>query len=254
MSRWDGMADKDVQPLRPLHRPKLYEQVVERLSEHVAAAGLKVGDRLPAERELVTRLGVSRTSIRQAIVALEVQGLVEVRHGGGVFLLRVNWAPEPETVLLARQQRLPDVLEARDALETKTAALAAHRRTEDDMDEIDAALRDMRDAIDRGELGEDADRRFHDAITAAARNPLIAEAMTVLSERIAESRRESLNQPGRPQQSLAQHTAIAEAIRRGDPDAAAAAMHLHVSSVGKVKLLEWSAGEEPEAAESETDE
>jgi GntR family transcriptional repressor for pyruvate dehydrogenase complex len=235
------------QSLRPLPRPKLYEQVVERLREYVRTNGLHVGDRLPAERDLAGRLGVSRTSIRQAVVALEVQGLVEVRHGGGIFLLREHWSPEPFARMLDRRRRLPDVLEARDALETKTAALAAQRRTEADLAELDAALEDMALAIKNGELGERADRRFHGAITKAAGNPLITDAMARLSERIAESRTESLRQPGRPEQSLAQHRAIAEAIRRGDPDAAAAAMHTHVSSVGRVKLLEWTPtdGEEP---------
>jgi GntR family transcriptional repressor for pyruvate dehydrogenase complex len=244
----------DVPALRPVNRPKLYEQVVDRLREHVAAAGLHVGDRLPAERDLAARLGVSRTSVRQAIVALEVQGLVEVRHGGGIFLLREHWAPEPLARMLDRRRRLPDVLEARDALETKTAALAARRRTEDDLREIDAALEDMRRAIKDGELGEHADRRFHGAITSAARNPLIAEAMANLADRIAESRTESLRQPGRPAQSLAQHLAVAEAIRRGDPEAAATAMHIHVSSVGKVKLLEWSPADEPANGDPGNDE
>ncbi len=236
----DPNGQLDGTALRPLARPKLYEQVIERLREHVLDAGLHAGDRLPAERDLAARLGVSRTSVRQAIVALEVQGLVEVRHGGGIFLLRDQWAPEPISHLLDRQRRLPDVLEARDALETKTAALAAARRTEADLAEMDAALADMAAAIAAGDLGEQADRRFHGAITAAARNPLLTQAMANLAEAIAESRVESLRQPGRPGQSLAQHRAIAEAIRRRDPDAAAAAMHAHVTNVGNVKLLSWS--------------
>lgn len=226
--------------LRPLARPRLYEQVAARLREYVIAHGLRAGDRLPPERELADRLQVSRTSVRQAIVALEVQGLVEVRHGGGNYLLRDRLEPEPLENLLARKRRLPEILEARDAAETKLAALAAQRRTADDLAAIDAALAAMRAAIERGELGLDEDERFHGAVIAAARSPLLADFMGHLSQKIAESRRESLRQPGRPAQSLLQHEKVAEAIRAGDPAAAAAAMHAHVRSVGDVKLLNWT--------------
>lgn len=227
--------------LRPLARPRLYEQVVARLREYVQTEGLRTGDRLPPERDLADRLGVSRTSVRQAIVALEVQGLVEVRHGGGTYLLRDRLDAEPLETMIDRRRRLPDVLDARDALETKLAALAAVRRTEKDLKEIDTALAAMADAIGRGELGVTEDQRFHAAITAAAHSTLLADFMAEISLQIAESRTESLRQPGRPAQSLQQHRLIAEAVHAGDPKAAAQAMHTHVDSVGHVKLLEWQA-------------
>jgi GntR family transcriptional repressor for pyruvate dehydrogenase complex len=226
--------------LRPLARPRLYEQVATRLREHVTAQGLRAGDRLPPERELADRLQVSRTSVRQAIVALEVQGLIEVRHGGGNYLLHDRLEPEPLEHLLARRRRLPEILEARDAAETKLAALAAQRRTEDDIAAIDAALSAMRSAIGRGELGVDEDESFHGAIIAAARSPLLADFMVHLTREVAESRRESLRQPGRPSASLRQHEKVADAIRAGDSARAAEAMHEHVQSVGDVKLLAWS--------------
>jgi GntR family transcriptional repressor for pyruvate dehydrogenase complex len=167
--------------------------------------------------------------------------LVEVRHGGGTFLLRDRLDAEPLEVMIDRRQRLPGVLDARDALETKLAALAAVRRTDDDLAEIDAALAAMSDAVHRGELAVTEDQRFHAAVTAAARSPLLADFMAEISLSIAESRTESLLQPGRPAQSLHQHKLIAEAMRSGNPEAAARAMHTHVDSVGHVKLLEWHA-------------
>ncbi|MFF4258688.1 FadR/GntR family transcriptional regulator [Streptomyces sp. NPDC001663] len=229
--------------LRPLARPRLYEQVVERLREYVGAEGLKAGDRLPPERDLADRLGVSRTSVRQAIVALEVQGLVEVRHGGGTYLLRDRLQAEPLETMIERRRRLPDVLDARDALETKLAALAAVRRTDQDLAEIDTALAAMAAAVERGELGVDEDQRFHAAVTAAAHSTLLADFMAEISLSIAESRTESLRQPGRPARSLDQHRGIAEAIRARDPERAAAAMHTHIDTVGSVKLLDWEAEE-----------
>jgi GntR family transcriptional regulator, transcriptional repressor for pyruvate dehydrogenase complex len=225
--------------LRRLTRPRLYEQVVESLREYVQAEGLGAGDRLPPERDLADRLGVSRTSVRQAIVALEVQGLAEVRHGGGTYLLRDRLDAEPLEAMIDRRGRLPDVLDARDALETKLAALAATRWTPQDLVEMDAALAAMAEAIDRGELGVAEDKRFHAALTAAAHSVLLADFMAEISLSIAESRTESLRQPGRPAQSLRQHRLIADAVRARDPEAAAHAMHAHVDTVGRVKLLEW---------------
>ncbi|HEY3685374.1 MAG TPA: FadR/GntR family transcriptional regulator [Streptosporangiaceae bacterium] len=230
--------------LRPVARPRLYEQVVGALRDYVVESGLRVGGRLPPERELAERLGVSRTSIRQAIVALEVQGLVEVRHGGGTYLTRDRLEPEPLERLVDRKRRLPEILDARDAIETKLAELAARRRDDADIAEMDAALAAMRAAIDRGELCVEEDRRFHGAIIAAARSQLLADFMAHLSGEVDESRRESLRQPGRPVQSLEQHVRVADAIRDGDPERAAAAMHAHVENVGHVRLLTWTPDED----------
>ncbi|RRO18942.1 FadR family transcriptional regulator [Saccharopolyspora rhizosphaerae] len=229
--------------LRPLNRPRLYEQVVQRLREHVAGSGLRAGDRLPPERALAEQLGVSRASVKQAIVVLEVQGLVEVRHGGGTYLLRESLEVEPVEELVERKRRLPDVLDAREGLETKLAELAALRRTDEDMAEIDAALAAMREEVESGEVGADGDRRFHAAVTAAAHSALLAEFMRTIAAEIAESRTESLRQPRRPPKSLAQHERIAEAIRKGDAKAAASAMARHLRTVSRVRLLDW----DPEA-------
>lgn len=230
--------------LRPLARPRLYEQVVQRLREHVTDSELDVGDKLPAERELAERLGVSRTSIKQAIVVLEVQGLVEVRHGGGTYLRRKQLESEPVAELVARKRRLPEILDAREGLETKLAELAAERRTEADLVELDAALDEMRGQIDAGELGNEGDRRFHAAVTAAAHSGLLAEFMRAIADEVAESRQESLRQPNRPPKSLVQHEHIAEAIRAGNPDTARSAMRRHLETVRRVRLLSWEPEED----------
>ncbi len=226
--------------LGPVSRSKLYAQVVDRIRAHVVESGLRTGDKLPSERDLAERLGVSRTSVKQAIVVLEVAGLLDVRHGGGTYLRRDNLDVEPVEELVARRRRLPDVLEAREALETKLAELAAARRTPADLDAIDAALDLMADEVAAGGSGAEGDRRFHAAVTAAAYSSLLAEFMRSIADAVTESRHESLRQPGRPPRSLSQHRRIAEAIRSGDPKAAAAAMRRHVQTVSKVRLLAWT--------------
>ncbi|MDT9592107.1 FCD domain-containing protein [Nocardioides zeae] len=219
-------------------RTRLYEQVAEQITAWVAAEGLVAGDRLPPERELAVQLGVSRATLSQALVALEVVGVVAVRHGDGTVLTGAEAASAPVmSAIRAHADRLPEVIDARDALETKIARLAAERRTDDDLAEIDAALRDMERDIEGGGRGVHADERFHGAVTRAAHSPLLAQMMATIGELIRESRIESLAQPERPRNSLAGHRAVADAIAAGDADGAAAAMHAHIMMVSDVALL-----------------
>nr|WP_221219018.1 FadR/GntR family transcriptional regulator [Prauserella isguenensis] len=234
-------------------RPRLYEQVIDRLREYVAQARLGAGDKLPAERDLAQQLGVSRTSVKQAIVVLQVQGLVEARHGGGTYLVGHTLDAEPVEQLVERRQRLPDVLDAREAVETKLAELAAQRRTKVDLDAISAALDHMREEIAAGSYGVEGDRRFHAAVTAAARSDILAEFMNSIAERITESRTESLRQPGRPSRSLTQHVAILDAISLGDGRRAATAMRRHLRTVAKVRLLSWNPDDEDDGRRDEDD-
>ncbi|VXC09699.1 FadR/GntR family transcriptional regulator [Nocardioides sp. AX2bis] len=243
-------------------RARLYEQVAAQITDWIAAQDLAAGDRLPAERELATRLGVSRATLSQALVALEVVGVVAVRHGDGTVVTErgvrgaaAGRAPLDEPAgeiadgiadgitdeiteaIRAHADRLPDVIDARDALETKLAALAAQRRTAEDLAVIDEALAAMAADVEAGGRGVEGDELFHAAVTAAAHSPLLEQMMRTISTLIAETRLESLSQPGRPRVSLAGHGAVAEAIRLGDPEAAAAAMHAHVGTVSDVALL-----------------
>ena len=231
------MSDTSPRFPRPLQRTRLYEQVAEQISAWIAENGLRAGDRLPPERELATRLGVSRATLSQALVALEVVGVVAVRHGDGTVLTDKAGSARIKDAIRAHADRMPEVIEARDALETKLAALAAERRTDADIAAITAALDEMARDIESGGRGVHADEHFHGAVTAAAYSPLLASMMATLRELIVETRIESLSQPGRPRDSLAGHQKIADAIIAGDPNAAYQAMHEHVLMVSDVALL-----------------
>lgn len=221
-----------------LMRTRLYEQVAGQITAWIEANGLTAGDRLPPERELATRLGVSRATLSQALVALEVIGVVVVRHGDGTVLTEASHGQQRIVeAIRAHADRLPEVIETRDALETKIAALAAVRRTDEDLARIDDALAAMAADIEAGGRGVEGDERFHGAVTAAAHSLLLARLMDEIGDLIKETRIESLGQPGRPQNSLAGHRAIADAIRAGDPEAASAAMHAHVEMVSDVAVL-----------------
>jgi GntR family transcriptional regulator, transcriptional repressor for pyruvate dehydrogenase complex len=224
-------------PLRPVSRPRLYEQVAQQILAWVRDNGLEVGDRLPPERDLAVRLGVSRATVSQALVAMEVVGVIHVRHGDGAVLVDSSGSSKVVEALRRHAQQLPDIIEAREALESKLAALAAERRTEEDLARIDAALADMKRDIEDGGRGVEGDEAFHAAVTTAGHSALLQQLMNEISDLIKETRIESLSQPGRPQESLGGHRAIAAAIRDQNPDAAAAAMRAHVDKVSDVALL-----------------
>ena len=218
-------------------RPRLYEQVVSQIQSWIAENGIGVGDRLPPERELATRLGVSRATVSQALVAMEVAGVVSVRHGDGVILMEPAGSTKVIHALRQHAQQLPDIIEAREALETKLAALAAVRRTEQDLAAIDDALEVMERDIQAGGRGVEGDELFHAAVTAAGHSRLLAKMMVEISDLIRETRIESLAQPDRPMNSLHGHRKVAEAIRAGDAVAAVEAMQAHIEMVSDVALL-----------------
>ena len=231
------MTEVSSASLGRVRRQRLYEQIAQQLYEHIKEAGLRPGDRLPPERELASRLRVSRASLAQALVALEVLGIICVRHGDGAVVVEHSSDRQVVTALRAHRDRLPEVLEARIALEVKLASLAAVRRTEADLRSIDQTLLAMAADIEAGGRGVEGDELFHAAVTAAGHSALLARLMHEISELIRESRLESLAQPGRPAASLAGHQRVADAIRDQDGARAAAAMEAHIELVSDVAVL-----------------
>jgi GntR family transcriptional repressor for pyruvate dehydrogenase complex len=233
----ERVGESVVEQLRPVARPRLYEVIVEQLCAYIADNEMDPGDRLPAERDLAAKLGVSRASLSQALVALEVQGVLSVRHGDGAILIR---RPAEERAIKALREhvdRIPDIIEAREALEVKLVGLAAARRSDAEMAAIDAAIDKMEAEVDAGERGVVGDEMFHEAITAAAHSSLLAKLMHEISGLIKETRIESLSQEDRPRASLEGHRRIADAVRKQDPQEASQAMADHIRLVSDVALL-----------------
>jgi GntR family transcriptional regulator, transcriptional repressor for pyruvate dehydrogenase complex len=226
-----------VEQLRPVTRPRLYEVIVEQLCAYIADNEMSAGDRLPAERDLAANLGVSRASLSQALVALEVQGILSVRHGDGAILVRPPTEERAIRALREHADRIPDIIEAREALEVKLAGLAAARRTDAEMAAIDTAIATMASEIEAGDRGVVGDEMFHEALTAAAHSSLLAKLMHEISGLIRETRIESLSQEDRPRASLEAHRRIADAVRKQDPQEASRAMADHIRLVSDVALL-----------------
>ena len=221
--------------LQPIARSPLYEQVVERLREFIDAQQLQPGDRLMSERELAERLGVSRTSVRQALTALRVMGLVEIKHGDGVYLLRSpgDVIPNLASEIVGSEVDHPMIWEVREGIEVQAARLAARRRSDADVAAMREALDLMETAIAGGDDGILEDRRFHHAIVAAAGNPLLRQLTDQLAGLIDRTSEASLTLAGRPPISLESHRAILAAIERQDEAAAAEEMRQHVMTSGQ---------------------
>lgn len=229
----------------PSAKPRpLYERVVGRLEALIRAEELRPGDRLMTERELASKLGVSRTSIRQALTALRVRGIVEVRHGDGIYLVRessdlVGTLAEG---LIESHKHLPAINEVREAVEPKAARLAARRRTDADVAAMRAALDTMRAEIADGQPGLAGDAAFHRALVAAAHNEVLSTVYEQLTPGLDQSSQASLVRPGQPECSLREHERVLDAVAGQDEEGAELAMRLHVRDFSDLEMVDRSGG------------
>ena len=217
-----------------IKQKRVYEDIVGQVQALIQDGLLKPGDRLPSERELAERFQVSRSSLREAIRALELQGLVVSRPGAGTFVSTES----VETILSiiegsinGSSEYLADIFEVRHLLEPQIAALAAERATRDDIQSMARSLEEQAEQIDRGETGVEGDMAFHFAMARATHNETLVRVMSTIADIVHQSRDQSLQNPGRPQRSLASHRRILEMITRGEAEAARPAMEHHLSDV-----------------------
>ena len=231
------------EPLRGLQR---YERVAERLAGEIRAGVFVPAERLPSERELARRLGVGRASVREAIAALQVQGLIETRPGSGSFVAPDALDRMPTASALPHDASPVAVLEARATLEPAVARLAAERAQPDPVAErlLDAMelSSDPGDPTARAGWNE-SDRLFHRQIAAMTGNPVllgIAGHVAALMDQPLwqRLRDDSIAQPGRARVHAAEHRMIYEAIAEGDPDAAATYAAGHVRRVRRYMTLD----------------
>jgi len=217
--------------MKPIERTTLAASAFEQLISHVVNGDWKAGDRIPPERELCQQLGIARTSLREALKAMELVGMLDSRVGDGTFVC-------PRSEFLARpllwaftgtdETELKDVMEARVMLERDLAGLAAERGSEDEIAKIGDAVRAMKDSVASGTLMIEADMRFHLAVAEAAHNGVLQNAVQLLRNLMRHWINLKLLIPNVPTRVLNQHVHIYEAIRARDADAARAAMRKHL--------------------------
>ncbi|WP_315078005.1 FadR/GntR family transcriptional regulator [uncultured Clostridium sp.] len=168
----------------PIKTPKVYDQVIEQIKYKIKSGELKKGDKLPSEREMAESLCVSRTSIREAIKALEVIGLIESRQGAGNYI-RTNFDNslfEPLSVMFMLQESsLKEMYDLRKTLELECGRLASKNITDNELDHLSAILDRMYEAGTEEESLE-LDIKFHYVVAKAARNVLLINILEVISQ------------------------------------------------------------------------
>lgn len=226
-------------PIQPISLQRLYQQIADKIAALISAGEFKLGARLPPERDLALQFGVSRPTVREALVALEIAGLVEVRTGSGAYVKQVK----PTGGANGKPTRVDDagpgafdLITARRAIEPAVAALAAQLAEKDDLARLAAATAEFERHWHGSHWDKlEADRLFHVTLAAATRNPLLLKIVedlwtdmfgpifAVLSERTQLTNRQ--------QMTFHDHRVIMSCVERRDPVGAAGAMNNHLLHV-----------------------
>ena len=219
-------------PLQAVEPQRLYRQIADQLRTLIQSGEFVAGSRLPAERDLAKQLGVSRPSVREALIALEVEGWVEVRTGSGVYVLDRALHQTAEHKPITTEWGPLELIRARRVVEGEIAAIAALQAKRKHLDAMRQALADMTRDASAGVLPLEGDRAFHSAIVECTGNVVLME--TVHS--FWDSRRGPLftrlggyfETVQSWHSAIAEHTTILDAIAAHDGPAARAAMHIHM--------------------------
>lgn len=211
---------------------RLYMEVANQIERLIRSGEIAPGERLPAERSLAASFGVSRPTIREAMIALEIAGLVEIRTGSGIYAVQPGAVPEKG---MRDQGPGPfEILEARLLIETETAALAAGHISDMQLAELESALHDMEKENAEGPVTERADQRFHCVIAQSSANNALASIVEWLWEMRNQSEVSTLFHRRVSEQGvhpdLEDHVRVFDALKRRDPARARNAMHRHISN------------------------
>jgi GntR family transcriptional regulator, transcriptional repressor for pyruvate dehydrogenase complex len=252
-------ADRDAaQPhavdyLRQVQREdRLADKVADLLKKAILSGQLRPGDRLPAERSLGERFGVSRTVVREAVRGLAAKGLVEVRSGSGSVVARVSAGSVAETMQLFLQGASIDydaIDEVLAMLEVHVAGVAAERATDEDLRGMRDVLRTMDAATADHQRCAALDAEFHRCIARATHNPLYAVMLDAIGEPVTTVRQGTLSLQGRPGAAIRSHERILARIAARDGHGAREEMRLHLADSRRVweRFLSVSRGAAPTA-------
>ena len=224
-------AEDSTLPLQAVEPRRLYRQIADQIARLIASGEFPPGARLPAERELASSLGVSRASVREAIISLEIGGLVEVRVGTGIF---VTTSAAPGAAERDAGPGPFELLQARKMIEGEIAALAASMACAQDLETLRQSLARMEDHVDDFAIREASDREFHLTIAKATGNSSLELVIEGLWDQRAElwgRMQRHFHTPELAHKTIRDHSAIIDAIAQRNPEAARAAMHRHLTRV-----------------------
>ncbi|UOF91984.1 FadR family transcriptional regulator [Fodinisporobacter ferrooxydans] len=229
--------------IQKIRKTKVTDEVVEQLKTLIQQGFYKTGEKLPPEKELAKQFGVSRASIREALSVLSAAQIVEARQGEGSFVQTIDvtrYIPPVAVSILSLPEQTLHLLEVRKILEASAAELAAERATEEDLEQLEAAVHGYLDEIQMGQIGQTNDLLFHQVLAMAARNPVLVEMMQRISDLVREGMRYTLEQnmgnEERKHEVYEEHLHILQAIKNRNSEAARQAMITHLDNVRK-KIL-----------------
>ena len=218
--------------IKPVEPRRLYQQIADQIRELIQRGGFDTGTRLPPERDLAQQLGVSRPSLREALIALDVEGSVEIRSGSGVYVLS---QPDRATKATAALGESPtELMQARAALEGSVVVLASAHVTNESLARLRDSIKGMRTEIARRHSPLEHDRQFHLTIAEMSGNSvmvrLVGELFDERHSPISEKLSSRYETPQTWHSALNEHEAILRALQARDPLAAQAAMRSHLKS------------------------
>jgi len=213
----------------------VYVQVVDQVRQLIKQGELSPGDQLLSERELAENLGVSRTSVRQALAVLEGMGVIEITPRDGAYVRRrsLEGAVEPLTqILYQEREQVAHLFEVRRLIETQAACLAAERCTEGDVQRLRALNQKFEHGLHDRDLAYDANMHFHLGIVETAKNPILTEILgtllTATVEVYAKAREQSLSNTSNLAKFVTEHDQIIDAIAGNNPVYSADLMASHI--------------------------
>lgn len=220
--------------LNQIERVTTTQAIVDQIIDTMKRGQLKPGDKLPSENELMVRLGVGRSSIREAKQILSAMGLIEAYPGRGSFIKEVS----PDTFidpdiawLLLADEHVWALHEARELIEVQVARLAAERATDDDLAEMESILLGLEKMVRAGESVYDIGGEFHLALVKAAHNPVLLSLYQPIMGLLQEYQRPIYERYSDPESELSHHREIYESICQRDGELAQKTMHEHLQYV-----------------------
>jgi DNA-binding FadR family transcriptional regulator len=234
-------------PLQTVEPQRLYRQIAEQLRALIASGEFSPGSRLPAERDIAKQLGVSRPSVREALIALEVEGVIDVRTGSGIYVR----ACEAANGAAAHRPQEQDpgewgpleLMRARELVEGEVAALAARNARRAQIAAIASALSKMREEAGAGIVPREGDEAFHSAVAQACGNEVLRDTVhgywQARSGPLFERLGDYFENPASWTAALVEHGAVLAAIREPDPAAARLAMQAHLKKAYSRYSASW---------------
>ncbi|WP_316668402.1 FadR/GntR family transcriptional regulator [uncultured Propionibacterium sp.] len=231
-----GPADEFLQEMSALPRGTTAAEVAQHLLSHFGTGPLSTGDRVPPERALAEKLGVGRSAVREALAALELLGLVEVRPGAGTYVRGTTSDLLPKTLtwgMLLGEHDTQQLLEVRSALEVESARLAAERADEGAISRLQGNIEAMHEALPDVEEAIPLDYRFHVVLADSCRNTLAADMLRTCRTLLSIWMDRALRSVDDAVESLSEHETILRAVEGHDAEAAEQAMRAHMRTATK---------------------